>query len=184
MSTENNSPRYEAALRFATEKHAGQMRIGGDPYITHPVTVAGIVREWGYGEEHQIAALFHDLLEDTDATEDEIRALGGDRVLDAVKRLTKAKDYDMAEYVESIKENEISKAVKAADRLHNLRCAIVTNDNFKRKYVLETIDWYMGFSPEIAPAVRALAASMEQRITELSFLYEPIETWKISPSEE
>ena len=59
--------RYDNALRFAAEKHKGQFRIGGDEYITHPMAVAEIVRQNGYGIDVQIAALFHDLLEDTDS---------------------------------------------------------------------------------------------------------------------
>jgi len=66
------SKRLDAALQFATEKHAGQTRIGGEPYISHPVSVAKMLREEGYDEEYQIAGLFHDLLEDTDATYEEI----------------------------------------------------------------------------------------------------------------
>ena len=161
------------ALAFATKKHRGQFRIGGAPYITHPMAVADIVAEWGYGLPYQTAALFHDLLEDTDATEQEIRALGGKRVLEAVKRLTKQEGYVMADYVADIKEDDIARVVKAADRLHNLRCALVTSEAFKRRYVLESVEWYWDFAPDIPDAVRALAQSMESPIQELPNLYEP-----------
>ena len=86
--------RYDNALRFAAEKHKGQFRIGGDEYITHPMAVAEIVRQNGYGIDVQIAALFHDLLEDTDATESEILKFGNEEILKAVKLLTKQKGYD------------------------------------------------------------------------------------------
>ena len=147
---------YEKALEFATEKHSGQLRIGGIPYISHPVAVAEILGDKGYGTEYQIAALFHDLLEDTDATEAEILALSNERVLEAVKLLTKEKGYDMAEYIRGIKENPLATAVKAADRLHNLRCAVVTSESFKKKYIKESKKWYLDFDPEIAIAVKAL----------------------------
>ena len=88
--------RYDNALRFAAEKHKGQFRIGGDEYITHPMAVAEIVRQNGYGIDVQIAALFHDLLEDTDAKESEILKFGNEEILKAVKLLTKQKGYDMA----------------------------------------------------------------------------------------
>lgn len=172
--------RYEQALRFAREKHKGQYRIGGEEYITHPVAVAEIVRQNGYGIDYRIAALFHDLLEDTDATESEILAYGNEEILKAVKLLTKKKGYDMAEYVAGIRNNKIAFAVKAADRLHNLRCALVTDTEFKRKYIYETVDWYLDFSPEIPKAVKALAESMDTPLTELAFLYEPIESWKLN----
>ena len=170
------------ALAFATKKHKGQFRIGGLPYISHPVAVAEIVAEWGYGLPYQIAALFHDLLEDTDATEQEVRAIGGKRVLEAVKRLTKQKGYVMADYVAAIREDDIARVVKAADRLHNLRCALVTNEEFKRKYVLESVDWYLDFAPESPHAVKALVESMESKLTDLSFLYEPVYEWLIRPN--
>ena len=171
--------KMQLALQFATEKHKGQKRIGGDDYITHPIAVCQLVKEQGYGEDYQIAALFHDLLEDTDATEGEILQYGNHEVLTAVKLLTKQKGYDMAEYIGGIKNNKIAFAVKAADRLHNLRCALVAGEDFKRKYILETIDWYLGFSNEIKTAVKALADSLATPMAELSFLYTPIDTWKL-----
>ena len=172
--------RYDNALRFAAEKHKGQFRIGGAEYITHPMAVAEIVKRQGYGIDIQIAALFHDLLEDTNAKESEILFYGNAEILKAVKLLTKQKGYDMAEYVAGIRQNEIAFAVKAADRLHNLRCALVTDTEFKRKYIFETVDWYLNFSPEIPKAVKALAQSLDTPLAELPFLYEPIETWKIN----
>ena len=176
----SDEERYEKALSFATQKHKGQYRVGGAEYITHPMAVAEIVRQNGYGIDVQIAALFHDLLEDTDAKESEILKFGNEEILKAVKLLTKQKGYDMAEYVAGIRQNEIAFAVKAADRLHNLRCALVTDTEFKRKYIFETVDWYLDFSPEIPKAVKALAQSLDTPLAELPFLYEPIETWKIN----
>lgn len=172
--------RYDNALRFAAEKHKGQFRIGGDEYITHPMAVAEIVKRQGYGIDVQITALFHDLLEDTDAKESEILFYGNEEILKAVKLLTKQKGYNMAEYVAGIRQNETAFAVKAADRLHNLRCALVTDTEFKRKYIFETVDWYLDFSPEIPKAVKILAQSLDTPLLELPFLYEPIETWKLN----
>ena len=165
------SERVRLALDFATEKHKGQKRIGGDDYITHPIAVCEIVKQQGYGEDYQITALFHDLLEDTNATEKEILSYGNDEILTAVKLLTKQKGYDMKEYVSAIKNNEMAFRVKAADRLHNLQSAFLTSVEFKRKYILETVDWYLGFSPEIKKAVKTLAESLDAPIAELSFLY-------------
>lgn len=170
--------RFLLALEFAKEKHKGQKRIGGDDYITHPIAVSEIVRGKGFNENYQIAALFHDLLEDTDATEEEILKYGNKEILEAVNLLTKKKGYNMAEYVSNIKNNPISFQVKAADRLHNLICAVATDEEFKRKYILETVDWYMEFSPDIRKAVKRLAETLETPMVELSFLYEPIESWK------
>ena len=174
-----NGESLQLALEFAKAKHKGQKRIGGDDYITHPIAVCEIVKKDGFGEDYQITALFHDLLEDTDATEEDILKYGNLEVLEAVKLLTKEKGYDMSEYIGAIKKNHIAYTVKAADRLHNLECAIVANEEFKRKYILETVDWYMEFSPDIPIALKRLAETLEKPMAEVSFLYEPVETWKL-----
>ena len=174
----DDSECLKLALEFAKAKHKGQKRIGGEDYITHPIAVCEIIKSQGFDESYQIAALFHDLLEDTDATEEEILKYGSPEILESVKLLTKEKGYVMSEYISAIKKNPIAFAVKAADRLHNLQCAIITDEEFKRKYILETIDWYMDFSADIRSALKRLAESLETPIAELSFLYEPIESWK------
>lgn len=173
------SERVKRALDFASEKHKGQKRIGGDDYITHPIAVCEKLKNLGFNEDYQITALFHDLLEDTNATEKEVLSYGNHKILRAVKLLTKQKGNDMQEYVNAIKNNKIAFAVKGADRLHNLECALVTDVEFKRKYILETVDWYLDFSLEIKKAVKRLAESLDTPISELSFLYDPIETWKL-----
>ena len=174
----DDSKSLQLAFEYAKEKHKGQKRIGGDDYITHPIAVSVIVKNRGFGIDYQITALFHDLLEDTDATEDEILKYGNPKILEAVKLLTKEKGYDMSEYISAIKNNPIAFEVKAADRLHNLQCAIITDEEFKRKYILETVDWYMDFSDDIRKAVKRLAESLKTPMAELSFIYEPIESWK------
>ena len=62
---------------------------------------------------------------------------------EAVKLLTKKDGYVMSEYISAIKENPIAKAVKAADRLHNLRSAVTTDERFKCCYIFESIDWFV-----------------------------------------
>lgn len=152
--------RLEQAVAFATEKHKGQFRLGGEAFITHPLAVCGMMQEQGLGMEYQLTALFHDLLEDTDATETEIEALGGKEVLEAVKLLTKMPGYHMSTYVAGIKSNPIAFAVKTADRLHNLRSADVTDEQFKRKYIRETEEWYTDFSKDICKALEELKGTL------------------------
>ena len=173
------SDKIKRAIEFATLKHKGQKRIGGNDYISHPIAVYEMVKKQGYNEDYQITALFHDLLEDTNATEEEILFYGSQNVLTAVKLLTKEKGYDMQKYIGDIKGNQIAFVVKSADRLHNLQSALITGVEFKRKYILETVDWYLDFSKEIKRAVKKLAESLDTPITELSFLYTPIESWKV-----
>lgn len=177
--TDKKQRQFDAALAYATAKHSGQKRIGGLDYITHPIAVSEIVRRKGGGIDEQITALFHDLLEDTDATEDEILALGNERILHAVKLLTKKYGYVMADYVAAIKNDKIAFAVKGADRLHNLNSSFCASEDFRRRYILETVDWYLDFDPEIPAAVKAVAESLDTPLSELPFIYTPVETWKI-----
>ena len=81
----------------------------------------------------------------------------------------------MADYVGAIKANPIARAVKAADRLHNLRSAVVADADFKRRYILESIDWYLDFDPEISKAVKALSDSLNEPMYNLPLEYRPID---------
>ena len=76
------------AMDYAFAKHSRQKRKNGEPYIVHIGFVAKYLMDKGYGDEYVITGLFHDLLEDTDATESEILALSSPDVLQAVKLLT------------------------------------------------------------------------------------------------
>ena len=100
-------------------------------------------------------------MEDTDATEAEIESLGSAEILKAVKLLTKYPGYIMADYIAAIKANKMAFAVKAADRLHNLLSSFDADENFRRKYIDETHQWYMDFSPEIQNAVEMVRKSLK-----------------------
>jgi (p)ppGpp synthase/HD superfamily hydrolase len=142
------------------EEEAGQFRIGGAPFIVHPIAVAEILRQDGKQVEYRVAAVLHDLLEDTDASEQEIVEIGGEDVLKAVKLVTKEKEYCMETYIAGIKTNSMAYAVKGADRLHNLQSAFCANEKFRKKYIRETLDWYMKFRPEIPEVVAELIESL------------------------
>lgn len=166
---------YNKALRFAARKHKGQYRTGGLAYITHPIAVAEKLKAKGYTDDYVIAGLFHDLLEDTNATEAEILSIGGEEVLKAVKLLTKQEGYDMESYLFGIRNNPIARAVKAMDRLHNLECAVVCSEEFKRRYILETIDFYMDFDEDIPRVVKALEDTLQSPIQRGDLEYTPFE---------
>jgi ADP-ribosylglycohydrolase len=157
----------ERSISFATLKHKGQKRIGGDDYISHPISVSKKLNDMGYSINYQLAALFHDLLEDTDATYDEIKIYSSHSVANAVLLLTKKSGYDMKEYISNIKNNKIALAVKLADRLHNLKCAVVADDKFKKKYIKETIDYYIPLSRN-----SDFELKMRQAIEDLSTTFE------------
>jgi GTP pyrophosphokinase len=117
---------YEVAL----EGHQGQLRRSGEPYITHPLAVAEILAGLGLEPTPVVAALMHDLVEDTPATLATVRAEFGDEVallVDGVTKLDKVK-YGEAAQSESIRKMVIAMAkdarvlvIKLADRLHNMR---------------------------------------------------------------
>ncbi len=134
---------YIEALKYATEKHKDTpRRKGGEEYITHPVAVSEILRDKGFGTDVQIMALFHDLLEDTDATESEILELSNQEVLDGVKLITKEEDYDMDDYINRIQSNQKACAVKLADRIHNLLSSVNAPEEWRHEYYLETLDYF------------------------------------------
>lgn len=92
----DRSPLVRAAYGKAREAHAGQVRNGsrGMPYVEHPVAVAALLDEHGYGEEAIAAALLHDVVEDSDTTLDELRERFGDRVAGLVGALTDDESID------------------------------------------------------------------------------------------
>jgi GTP pyrophosphokinase len=117
---------YDTAARW----HNGQYRKSGDPYITHPLAVAGILAELGMDTTTLVAALLHDTIEDTAYTLEEIRAdFGGEVTLlvDGVTKLDRVKLGDAAK-AETIRKMVVAMAkdprvlvIKLADRLHNMR---------------------------------------------------------------
>ena len=70
------------------------------------------------------------------------------------------KEYCMETYIAGIKTNSMAYAVKGADRLHNLQSAFCANEKFRKKYIRETLDWYMKFRPEIPEVVAELIESL------------------------
>lgn len=139
-------PELMDSYKFAETKHKGQFRMGGLPYITHPLEVAYILYKKGFSLDFMKVGLFHDLFEDTDATYEEVRFLSNDEVLESTKQLTKVKPLDMISYLYSM--GFMAKMVKLADRLHNLRSALVAPVKFRLRYIDETERYYTEFSKD------------------------------------
>lgn len=120
------------AFKFAYQLHEGQYRASGEPYIAHPVAVAGLLRDLG-GNSVMIAAGFlHDVVEDTDTTPEEIESRFGVEVRRLVEGVTKLSKFNFSSKTERQAENfrrmflAMAKdirviVVKLADRLHNMR---------------------------------------------------------------
>ena len=130
-------------VEYIKKKHEGQTRKQGTPYYTHPLQVAKILKDKGFCKEYQIVGLFHDLLEDTDTTYEDILLITNEEIANAVKLLTKEKGYKMDEYIYRISNNNLAKMVKIADRIHNLSEAHMASKSFQDKYIKETIKWYL-----------------------------------------
>ena len=138
----------EDATNFVVKKHRGQYRKQGTPYCLHPISVAWILKNKGFPESYQIAGLFHDLIEDTDTTYEEILKLSNEEIANAVKLVTKEKGYKMEEYIERISKNDMARMVKLADRLHNILETKLADLDFQKKYVKETEDWYLDLAKD------------------------------------
>lgn len=106
----------ERALSIALVAHKGQVDRGGAPYILHPMKVASEQKS----EAAIVAALLHDVVEDSDWSLLDLEAEGfSEEVLDAVALLSHAPGEDYFDYVRKIGRNEIAKSVKKADLRHN-----------------------------------------------------------------
>jgi guanosine-3',5'-bis(diphosphate) 3'-pyrophosphohydrolase len=126
------------AADFAVRAHDKQLRMSGEPYVTHPIAVAEIVAQWGLDQDAIEAALLHDVIEDTPATLDEITKLFGPKVAELVDGVTKlrlsstprpqADSARLAESNENLRKLLLASSkdfrvimIKLADRLHNMR---------------------------------------------------------------
>src|SRR5438270_2953720 len=120
------------AFRFAAAAHQSQVRRSGEPFITHPVGVAKICLELRLDEQTIVAALLHDVVEDTDTDIDDVRAEFGDEVahlVDGVTKLTRvqfqsreqAEAENYRKLIVAMAEDARVILIKLADRLHNLR---------------------------------------------------------------
>lgn len=131
------------AIEYIKIKHSGQTRKQGTPYYLHPVEVANILKNKGFSKKYQLVGLFHDLLEDTDTTYEDIVNLTNVEIADAVKLLTKEPGYVMSDYIGRISKNDLAKMVKLADRLHNLSETHLASLDFKKRYIKESEDWFI-----------------------------------------
>ena len=108
---------FQIALELAVEKHKNQTDKAGNPYILHPLHVMENVNS----KEGKIVAILHDIIEDTDVTEDYLLKIRlSKRIVDAVVALTRSEDIDYQEYIKKLSSNPLAKEVKLADLEHNM----------------------------------------------------------------
>src|SRR6476659_11093388 len=143
--------RLEEAYRFSDAAHAGQTRQSGDPYISHPLAVAEILADWHLDGQTLIAALLHDVTEDTSVTKDEISDTFGKPIaelVDGVSKLDKI-EFQSAEdaQAENFRKMLLAMArdvrvilIKLADRLHNMRTLEAVEPAKRRRVARETVE--------------------------------------------
>ncbi|HMW77167.1 MAG TPA: bifunctional (p)ppGpp synthetase/guanosine-3',5'-bis(diphosphate) 3'-pyrophosphohydrolase [Rhodocyclaceae bacterium] len=145
--------RIREAYAYSARAHANQKRLSGEPYITHPLAVAGAVVEWRMDTEAIMAALLHDVLEDTGATKRELTDLFGREVAELVDGLSKLDKMEFASYHEAQAENfrKMLMAmardlrvvlIKLADRQHNLATMAAVRPDKQRRIASETLEIY------------------------------------------
>ena len=166
--------RVREAYRFADGAHLGQFRASGEPYITHPIAVAGLCAEWKLDAQAIMAALMHDSIEDCGVTKTELIERFGAPVADLVDGLTKLDKLQFStreeSQAESFRKMLLAMArdvrvilIKLADRLHNMRTMAAMHADKRARIASETLDIY-------APIAHRLGLNQTYReLQELSF---------------
>lgn len=145
--------RIRGAYAVGEHAHDGQTRKSGEPYITHPLAVAGILAGLHLDAETIIAAILHDTLEDTRLTRVQLEAGFGGTVAELVDGVTKLDSVDFASRqeadAESFRKMLLAMArdlrvilIKLADRLHNMRTLGAMDPESRRRIARETLDIY------------------------------------------
>ncbi|GAB2180844.1 bifunctional (p)ppGpp synthetase/guanosine-3',5'-bis(diphosphate) 3'-pyrophosphohydrolase [Denitratisoma sp. agr-D3] len=168
--------KVSAAYQFGEAAHKGQYRISGEPYISHPLAVAGNLALWHLDAQAIIAALLHDVMEDTAITKEEIAERFGKtaaELVDGVSKLDRLENqtYEQAQ-AENYRKMLLAMArdvrvilIKLADRLHNMRTLDVIRPDKQRRIARETLEIY-------APIANRLGLNnLYRELQELSFRY-------------
>lgn len=145
------------AYDYANYMHGNQMRQSGEPYITHPLNVAYILSEIHADSDTICAALLHDVLEDTNATKEEIEILFNKDIANLVDGVTKIakmnfsskKEQNLAntrKIITSLKTDVRIIIIKLADRLHNMRTLEFKSEFKQKENAQETMELYVPFA--------------------------------------
>ncbi len=164
----------EDAYRFGEKAHEGQYRISGDPYISHPLAVARTLAGWHLDSQAVIAALLHDVMEDTEISKQQISDRYGKtaaELVDGVSKLDRLENqtYEQAQ-AENYRKMLLAMArdvrvilIKLADRLHNMQTLDAVRPDKQRRIARETLDIY-------APIANRLGLNtLYRELQELSF---------------
>ncbi len=171
-----STERIRRAYEYARAAHGDQLRKDGSPYITHPLAAAVIVAEMGLDEESVIAALLHDVIEDTEVTHEDVAKQFGESVaaiVEGVTKLTKMRYTSKEEeQMENLRKMLLAMArdirvvlIKMADRLHNMRTMEYQSSQKQLEKSRETMEIY-------APIAHRLGMQkIKLELEDLSLLY-------------
>ena len=149
----DQSNQVKRAYFFAEQAHHGQFRRSGEPYVTHPLAVAAILAEMHMDHQSLMAAMLHDVIEDTGIDKSAIDSQFGHTVADLVDGVSKLTQIEFSSHAERQAENFQKMAlamakdirvilVKLADRLHNMRTLGVLKPEKRRRIAKETLEMY------------------------------------------
>src|SRR5215210_6677365 len=164
------------AFHFAAAAHEGQVRSSGEPFVHHPWAVAKICAELHLDEQSLVAALLHDVVEDTDTDPDELRAEFGAEVAQLVEGVTKLTRTSFQSREQSEAENYRKMIVamaqdvrviliKLADRLHNMRTIEYQGKQAQVRKAKETLEVYAPLAHRLG--IHALKWELEDRSFEI-----------------
>jgi guanosine-3',5'-bis(diphosphate) 3'-pyrophosphohydrolase len=148
------------AYIYSARVHEGQVRLSGEPYLSHPLEVAGILADMKLDPESIAAGILHDVIEDTSATPQEIKDLFGPEILHIVSGVSKLSGLTFgssrARQAESIRKMFLAMAddirvilIKLADRLHNMRTLQFHSPDKRKEIAQETLDIYAPISARL-----------------------------------
>ncbi|WP_130472543.1 RelA/SpoT family protein [Candidatus Magnetaquicoccus inordinatus] len=152
-----NLKKFLSAVRYSMDAHQGQTRKSGEDYIWHPIRVTEILADYEADEKTIIAAMLHDIVEDTPITAEEIQATFGEDIAHIVEGVTKLGrlNFSSAEEakVENFRKMFLAMAkdiriiiIKLADRLHNMRTLKYLEEDRRKRIARETLDIYAPLS--------------------------------------
>ena len=164
------------AYEVAKQAHKAQLRRSGEPYIIHPIAVAGILADLGMDSQSLIAALLHDTVEDTEITNEDIVKNFGEEIaqlVDGVTKLAKVPTETKAEaQAENIRKMLLAMSndirviiIKLADRLHNMRTINYVREEKRRETALETLEIYAPIAHRLG--IRTIKEELEDLAIQL-----------------
>ncbi|TXL65927.1 RelA/SpoT family protein [Zeimonas arvi] len=174
--TEDDIRRIREAYRLSDEAHLGQFRTSGEPYISHPIAVAEILAGWKLDADSLMAALLHDVIEDTTISKQVLAERFGTQVAEIVDGLSKLERVEFAskeqQQAESFRKMLLAMArdvrvilIKLADRLHNMQTLGAVPPDKQRRIARETFEIY-------APIANRLGLhELFRELVDLSFKY-------------